>query len=498
VNAGKGQHPASSARTLRTAIIDIGSNSIRLVAYSGARRAPAIIFNEKVMAGLGRSLSRDGRIDDKAFERGLAALDRFASLCSEMGMDDVSCVATAAVREAENGAAFVAEAEARGFSVRVLSGKEEANISGLGVLSSIPQADGIVADLGGGSLELVRVKGGKIGRATSLPLGVLRLADVRTTGPKALEQHVKAVLKREGWSRNESGLPIYLVGGSWRNLARVDMVLSKHPLPVMHHHEIPLKSGRKLARVLAHLGPDKLAAIPDLSRSRIPTLGDAAALLSILIRRLEPSALIVSSSGLREGVLFEALPKSVRKQDPLLVAVEAEGAKYARFSTIGRLLDHWIDPLFADESRSAHRLRFAACLLSDVAWSANPSFRAEHGLEAALHGNWGGIDVTGRVVMGQALYTCYGGGTKAFEGIPDSVAAADIEQATRWGLAMRLAQRLSGGIASILQETQLTMTDECVALHLPHDKRGLYGEAVERRLRQLADAMGRDYAMRAD
>ena len=487
---------SAGVETVRTAIIDIGSNSIRLVAYAGARRAPAVVFNEKVMAGLGKSLSDDGRIGDKAFARGIKALDRFATLCEEMRIDSVTCVATAAVREASNGADFIAAANRLGLDVRLLSGADEAEISGLGVLSSIPDASGIVADLGGGSLELVRVAKGKVGRTSSLPFGVLRLAEIRGHGAKALERRVKAALASEGWSAKERGLPLYLVGGSLRSLARVDMTLNKHPLPVMHYHEIPLDSGRKLSRVLAHLGPERLAKIPDLSFSRIPTLGDAAALLSILMRQLDTSRLIVSSSGLREGVLYQALPKAVRKQDPLLAAVEAQGARYARFSANGRLLNDWVEPMFAGESALAHKLRLAACLLSDVAWSANPSFRAEHGLEAALHGNWGGIDITGRVVMGQALYSCYSGATKPFKGIPVSVSEDDIRQAIRWGLAMRLAQRLSSGISDILRRSQLELGEEAVTLVLPRDLAGLYGEAVERRLRQFADTMKLAYAMR--
>lgn len=487
---------AAGVETIRTAIIDIGSNSIRLVVYAGARRAPAVVFNEKVMAGLGKSLSDDGRIDDKAFTRGIAALHRFATLCEEMRIDSVTCVATAAVREAGNGGEFIVAANRLGLDVRVLSGDDEAEISGLGVLSSIPNAGGIVADLGGGSLELVRVAKGKIGRKSSLPFGVLRIAEIRRHGTKELERRVKAALAKEGWTRQDRGLPLYLVGGSLRSLARVDMTLNKHPLPVMHHHEITLDSGTRLARVLAHLGTDKLAKIPGLSFSRIPTLGDAAALLSILVRQLDTARLIVSSSGLREGLLYQDLPKSVRKQDPLLAAVETHGARYARFSANGRLLNDWIEPMFTGESTLAHKLRLAACLLSDVAWSANPSFRAEHGLEAALHGNWGGIDITGRVVMGQALYSCYSGSTKPFKGIPITVPDDDIRQAIRWGLAMRLAQRLSGGISDILRHSRLELTQDAVVLALPRHLTGLYGEAVERRQRQFADTMNLAYAMR--
>lgn len=480
---------------IRTAIIDIGSNSVRLVAYAGARRAPAIVFNEKVMAGLGRSLAKNGRIDDQAFARGLYALDRFATLCRAMQIDNVECVATAAVREATNGPDFVREARQIGLTVRLLSGTDEAEASGLGVISAIPEADGIVADLGGGSLELVRVKDGKTLHRSSFPLGVLRIAPIRAKGAKSLEQRFRAALKAEGWGKREIGLPIYLVGGSWRSLAKLDMALSEDSLPVMHHHQIPVPSAMRLPRVLAHLSAGRLDAVRGISFSRTPYLADAAALLTVMARRLEPSALIVSSSGLREGLLYQALPSAVRRHDPLIAAVEAEGEKFSRFSANGRPLDRWIAPLFEHESAGAHRLRLAACLLADVAWLATPGFRAEHGLEAALHGNWTGIDMTGRVVMGQALHTCYGGGARPFKGIAARADPDDVAQAIGWGLAMRLGLRLSGGIPGPLTKSNLAIRRGRIELTLPRNLAGLDGETVARRLKQLAEHLRFGYAI---
>lgn len=476
--------------TARTAIIDIGSNSVRLVVYDGPRRTPFILFNEKVMAGLGSSLAKTGAIEEAAMRRGLTALDRFHQLCGEMDADEVRCVATAAVREASNGPDFIRRAEELGLKIRLLSGEEEARGAAYGVLSAIPDADGIVGDLGGGSLELVRVSGGEIGESVSLPLGVLRIADIRAKGPHVLDRHVAKLLQKSGWDKMTPDLPLYLVGGSWRALARLDMYQTGFPLPVIHHYEMDKQTPAHLVRVLAGTDRSKLRAIPSLSASRVPTLSDAALLLSAIVRQLSSANLIVSAFGLREGLLFQDLPPGIKGLDPLLTAAEAEGEAQGRFRGHGDLIDCWITPIFSDDCTEWKRIRRAACLLADVGWRANPEFRAERGLEIALHGNWVGIDVAGRAMLAQALYSHLGGGMSIAPQVEGLAPANALEQAIRWGLAIRLAQRLSGGVAGPLQLGALESDGDALRLVLAKAHAALFGEAVERRLRHLAGAMG--------
>lgn len=488
--------PSSEAveadREHREAIIDIGSNSVRLVVYAGARRAPAIIFNEKVMAGLGRSLSATGRIDEDAMARGLRALERFAALTAAMDLDHLRCVATAAVRDADNGEEIINGALALGLKVELLSGEQEAESSGYGVIASIPDADGLVADLGGGSLELVRIRNGEIGERASFPLGVLRLAAVRegvkdhAKARNAVAAHVKATMRSANWLKEASGLPLYLVGGSWRSLARLEMEEDRNPLSIMHHHEMEPKSAARIVRILDGMTIEDLKSVSGLSSARIPTLHDAASLLATLVKTLDSKRLIVSSSGLREGLLYQRLPADVRAQDPLLVAAKVEGSRFARFPEHGRLLDKWIAPLFPDASAEDARLRMAACLLSDVAWSATPNFRADRGLEIALHGDWHGVDASGRVIIGQALFCCFGGRQDMFDGIVQLDAPERLRAAATWGYAMRLGQRLSGGVAEPLRQSRLERSGDMIRLILPGDAASLYGEAVQRRLKHLA------------
>ncbi|ABQ66412.1 Ppx/GppA phosphatase [Rhizorhabdus wittichii RW1] len=473
----------------RVGIIDIGSNSIRLVIYDGPARIPAALFNEKVMAGLGKGVSRDGMLDAEAVERALSTLARFRRLAEQMGVPQPRTVATAAVREASNGQQFIDRVLDLGLPVEILSGHDEARMAGMGVIASIPQANGIVGDLGGGSLELARVVDGEVRETSSFPLGVLRIDAVKAKGPRALRNLVARTLEENGWTGKGAGLPFYMVGGSWRSLARLDMHLTGYPLPIVHHYWMPPENAQHLVRVLAHLDRKRLRDVVGLSGARIPTLSHAALLLSHVARRLGSSELIVSAYGLREGLLFDDLSEYQRAQDPLIASTREEGARQGRFPEHGDLLDRWLAPLFASESPADTRIRHATCLLADVGWRAHPEFRAERGIETALHGNWVGIDSRGRGMMAHALWTSFGG-----QGVVPVISGicspSEIVAAERWGLALRLGQRFSGGVADALAGSRLSIGGGALELHAERDNAILYGEAVERRHKALAVAFG--------
>jgi exopolyphosphatase/guanosine-5'-triphosphate,3'-diphosphate pyrophosphatase len=474
----------------RSAVIDIGSNSVRLVVYEGPPRAPAVIFNEKVPAGLGRGLAIDNRIAPEDAERGLIALRRYALLARHMEVKDLQCVATAAVRDAENGPDFIAGAAEAGLKIRLLSGEEEAEAAGCGVISAIPDAHGIAVDLGGGSLELAEVSGGTVGRRVSFPLGVLRLPALRKQGQQVFERSVRKMLKGAGWPDNMTGLPLYLVGGSWRALSRLDIELTQDPLPVLDHHVMPRAALRRLLRATKRMSFEELRAIPGMASNRAATLPDAAALLAALVNIIDVPEMTVSSSGLREGLLYQALDPATRAQDPLIVAAEFEGRRLARFAPHGRAIAEWIAPLFANEEASDSRIRLAASLLSDVAWSANPDFRAERGTEIGLHGNWRSIDIPGRILLARALHAGFGGADVDFPAMTSLVAADRIDRARQWGLAIRLAQRLTGGVEAPLKASAIALDDGKLRLSLDPGWHHLAGESVDRRLRALAQAFG--------
>jgi exopolyphosphatase/guanosine-5'-triphosphate,3'-diphosphate pyrophosphatase len=472
------------------AIVDIGSNSVRLVVFSGAPRIPSIVFNEKVLAGLGQSISETGRLADEAEERALAALRRFRLLVDQMGVASTRVLATAAVRDASNGADFLKAVRAIGFKPQVISGEQEAMLAAEGVLSGIPDADGIVGDLGGGSLELAEVAGGSARGGVSLPLGVLRIGPVTADTEKWLRKELRRALDKSGLGKSGRGRPFYMVGGSWRALARLDIIAREYPLPITQDYRMPPSRPEELRKLIRALDKADPQSLRMLTASRIPTLPAAKMVLSAIVDALEPPELVVSSFGIREGLLYDELSREVRRLDPLIEATRDAGRGLSRFGEHGDLLDSWIATIFDDEPAAA-RIRLAACLLADVAWQAHPDFRAERGVEMALHGNWVGVDACGRVAMAQALFSNFGGGRS----FPDAKVAAlcppaMLERAARWGLAMRLGQRLSGGLAASLERSGLSRHGDVVRLTLKKGDEALYGETVARRLERLAAALG--------
>jgi exopolyphosphatase/guanosine-5'-triphosphate,3'-diphosphate pyrophosphatase len=477
-------------------IIDIGSNSVRLVVYVGHLRTPAVIFNEKVMAGLGRGVASDGRLSEGSIRVALAALARFALLARDM-----RTVATAAVREAKNAPRFIdAVRDACGLEIEVISGEAEARGAALGVIAGIPDADGVVGDLGGGSLELIRVAAGEVHDRISLPIGALRLDAVRKRGSRALRPFIASALDRVDWAAKGAGKPFYMVGGSWRALAQLDIHLTDYPLPVIQQYTMTPAAPPRLVRSLARIDPKTLKDVTAISTSRLPSLPGAALLLAATVKRLGSSSIVASAYGLREGLLYERMTPAVQAEDPLIAAARDEGARSGRFPEHGDLLMTWMDDVFAagdapvvpalaPETAAMRRLRLATCLLSDVAWRAHPDFRAERGMDIALHGNWVAIAPGERAVLAAALVACFGG-------TPGTVEAArltdpqSLATARAWGLALRLGQRLTGGTAAPLRASRLTVEDGHLILTLAAADAPLFGEAVTRRLKAIGTLLG--------
>lgn len=475
-----------------TAIIDIGSNSIRLVVYRGRARTPPILFNEKVMAGLGRGVAANGRLTEEGIATAEAALARFTLLCDDMGVDRLRTVATAAVREAANADVFLRRVRERcGLDVEVISGEAEARYAALGVLAGIPGADGVVGDLGGGSLELIRVADGRTHERVSLPIGSLKLDAVRKKGSRALATFVRRALDGVPWAAQGRGKPFYMVGGSWRALAQLHMFLTEHPLPVVHQYEMTPDTADRLVRTIAQTQPKTLRMVPNISTSRVPSLPGAAVLLRAVAKKLGSSRLVSSAYGLREGLLFDSLPPDIQREDPLIAAARAEAERQGRFPEHGDMLMAWMNGLFMPESAADLRLRHVACLLSDVAWRAHPDFRAERAVDVALHGNWTAITAQERAMLASALFACFGGSAEhpIVELLHHLADAAALRRAWVWGLALRLGQRLTGGTAAALAGSRLYRQDGDLVLTLSPDHGALYGDAVARRLRALAQTM---------
>jgi len=458
---------------------------VRLVVYSGPPRIPTPIFNEKVLAGLGSGLERSGRLASDARAKALAALERFKILLAHMKVKRTHVVATAAIREAEDGPEFVREIERIGLPCEVLSSEREAQLAGEGVLSGIPEANGIVGDLGGGSLELVEVADGRASGGISTPLGVLRL-EADAAGEREARSALKAALRKSSLRERARGRPFYMVGGSWRALARIDMLATEFPLPITHQYRMKPTRAKELRKLVRALDPrlSGAAAPPRLAASPV-----AAMLLDILVDEFEPSQLVVSIYGIREGLLYSNLKQSLRSVDPLIEEARQAGGGEHRFGQHGDLLDEWIAPLF-DDPPAMRRLRLASCLLADVAWQSNPGFRADRGIEMALHGNWVAVNPSGRVIMAQTLAANFGRDRLPDDRLAQLCKQEQLTLAQCWGAAMRFGQRLSGGVGSVLKRTRLAAHGGMIELSVRRGEEALIGDQVERRFIRLAELLG--------
>src|SRR5579871_6809819 len=305
------------------AVIDIGSNSVRLVVYEGLTRTLTPIFNEKILAGLGREVQTTGLLATDAVGKALSALKRFRALCDAMGVGKAWAIATAACRDASNGPAFIEQAEATcGVPITILSGRREAELSALGIISGFHKPDGIVGDLGGGSLELTDVRGHRAKAGITLPLGGLALQDLSKKSLARAEKIVRQKLGHEAVLKAGLGRDFYAVGGTWRSLARLHMSQIGYPLHVMHGYTVAAPEALEFSRLVRRGDPETLSKIETVNAARRPLLAYAALVLEHIVRMAKPRRIVVSALGVREGLLFSMLGPEEQKRDPLLAAAQ--------------------------------------------------------------------------------------------------------------------------------------------------------------------------------
>jgi exopolyphosphatase/guanosine-5'-triphosphate,3'-diphosphate pyrophosphatase len=478
----------------RAAVVDIGSNSVRLVIYEGPARAPMVDYNEKAMCGLGRGLATTGMLHEDGVESAIAALARFRIVAERHRVKWIEAVATAAVRDARNGGIFRARAsDALGARVRVLSGEEEAAAAAGGVIAGIGDADGLVGDLGGGSLEIVPVSKGLIGEGKTLPFGPLQLMERSGGRMDRARALVDEGLEDISFDRLK-GKTLYAVGGVWRSIASIHMRKTKHPVKVLHHYAIARDAAIEHAEYLAGRSRKSIEDISGETRRRSETIPFGAIVLERLLRASRLERVVVSAYGLREGVLFQRLAEDIRRQDPLLSVARDVAHRAARETQLEDVLVAWTAPLFPGEDAEQARLRRTACILSDVAWRGHPDHRASGIYWQALHGNWTGIDHRGRAFLALALYRRYAGPDESPPGDarlseylgPDAVSRANI-----LGCGLRLAYAFAGACADVIAQTSLRVTPAQAIVTVPRALEPLYCDAVVKKFDELADALGK-------
>ena len=497
------ESPASRARTNRPiAIVDIGSNSVRLVAYDDLDRAPSPIFNEKSMCALGNGVMTSGKLPKQGMDKALIALRRFRTLIDIMGIKDVHVIATAAARDASNGAGFLAAAKDAlgGAAVTLLSGPREAKLSALGVMSGVHRPDGVVGDLGGGSLELIDVKDGATNEGVSLPLGGLALMDASGRSPKAATKIVRDAFAMCDALDALHGRTFYAVGGTWRSLAKLHMGQRNYSLMVMHGYSIPAREAADLAELIERVDTGSFLAIESVNAARRPLLAYGAVVLSELIRRAKPKDIVISTYGVREGLLYEALDATRRGDDPLLVAAQKLNRLLSRSPDYAGELVGWTSAFLGaagiEEKPDEARLRAAACLLSEVNWRAHPDYRGIQSFNLVSSAILPGVDHAGRSFLSLVA-------TLRYVGMDEEVAlqirsmmpTQMIERASLLGAALRVASVLAAGMGGVLATTPLTVTKDKVVLALPRRLADLSNERLQNRVKGVAKLLGRDPAI---
>lgn len=485
---------SATTRNSDAAVIDIGSNSVRLVVYALEGRSIWTIYNEKVLAGLGRDLAATGRLSPDGAATALAAIRRFRAVLDAARPAEVFVAATAAVRDASDGPAFVRQVrQEAGFQVRVLTGEEEARYAALGVLAGAPDADGVVGDLGGASLELVQLTAAGAGEGVTLPLGPFSLGPFDPDRIRDEARHRLAPVA-DAFACDT----FHAVGGAWRNLALLHMRMSDYPLQVVHQYEITRAEALDAARLIARQSKRSLDGIPGMSKKRIETLPYAALLLEALIEALGASRVSISAYGVREGLLFEAMPPRVRALDPLVEGSAALGARQGAAEDLGAALEAWLAPAFATLPTvfglHDRRLTAAACRLAELGARLHPDHRADLVFEQVLRAPVAGQTHPERCFLAAAAYARH---TSTFDPperptLGRLLTPERLHRARVLGAAVRLGCDLSGRNASLLAHARLRLTPQ--GLTLSADKGWvdmLLGEQTARRAKTLADLLGR-------
>ncbi|MET0640182.1 MAG: Ppx/GppA phosphatase family protein [Hyphomicrobium sp.] len=481
-------------------VVDIGSNSVRLVVYEGAVRAPTPVFNEKILCGLGRSVATTGSLGVDAVDRALAALVRFKVIARILRVKNIRVIATAAVRDAQNGREFIERGEkAIGTRIEILSGETEARLAAQGIMMGFIDADGIAGDLGGGSLELIDLAQDRLNDAATLPLGGLRLID--TTGNK-IERAVEIIdnaVASLPWLRNGAGRTFYAVGGTWRALAKLQMERVDYPLRVMQGYRLTTREALDLCEQFRKSKkPLDLPGIGGIARARREVLPFGALVLERLLRQMEPRQIVFSVFGIREGLIYGLLPSHEKARDPLLSFCEDYATLRARSVEHAFELCTWTDQLFSDpaleETADERRLRHAACLLSDVGWRTHPDYRGEQSVNIIAHAGLGGVDHQGRIFL--ALSVFHRHETSEEHGAEldrlRSLVTKRVQRRARIvGAALRAAHMLSIGMAGVIDQTPLSYDDGALVLTLPLAYAALDGERLRRRFGGLAELMGK-------
>lgn len=494
--AGNKTLEISAALTDRKAsfgVVDIGSNSVRLVIYDIGDGWPVPVFNDRVFCALGKGVGETGMLSAEGRESARATIARFVAIARQVGVGRLELVATAAIRDAGNGAEFAAEIKATtGCGVSVISGEDEARLAARGVAYGTPGGDGLVGDLGNGSLELVELANGEIGDMVSLPIGSLRIMSQFGGDLAAARAEVEKRLSAVGWLKRIETRTFYPVGGAWRTLCRIHMELRKAPIHIIHAYSMSGTAGQQFADLLSHLGTRSLSGIENVASRRRDMVPISAAIFGAVLNAARPGQITFSAAGLREGIVLEGVGPSALAADPLLAEARAIALRDGRSGDIGQAFSDWMDPLYPKSRAERDRLRVVAAMLSDIGWREHPDYRARQVMLRILRHPFLAIDHPSRALIAWAAYLRYDGkiDNPDAETVLSMLSNRAQKRAETIGQALRLAHRLSGSSPRLLAATRLTVTDGVLDLAVPGDAVYPPDERLSGPFKALASAAG--------
>ena len=420
-----------------------------------------------------------------------------------MRITDVQVLATAATRDASNGPEFLKLArEAIGTDIALIGGLREAELSAKGVISGFHTPDGIVGDLGGGSLELIDVKGGTIGSGVSLKIGGLALSDLSKDSPKRAVRIVREALADALPLRALKGRSFYAVGGTFRALAKLHMTRRQYPLAVMQGYVIPSTDPAVFGDLVETASGEVAASLASVAGARRPLLAYGAVILEEVIRQGKPKDIVISTLGVREGVLYERLNAAERASDPLLLAASHLNVLRSRSPGHGEDLRAWTDGLFAsagvDETPDQRRMRHAACLLSDTSWRAHPDYRSAEALNTIANAAFVGADHADRAFLALTInYRYEGFDRESRSGLRELVGPAATDRAKLIAAIMRVAFQLSGATGGVLPSISLRAAKTKLSLFLPAGAADLASVRLQNRFKQLARLLDREWEIKS-
>ncbi|MEO9296430.1 Ppx/GppA phosphatase family protein [Devosia alba] len=479
------------------AVLDIGSNSVRLVVYERHARALTPLYNEKSACALGRGVGKTGRLAEANMAKALKAIKRFALVCRLMRVGKTFILATSAVRDAANREAFVGAVEAlMDCKVQVLSGAREAHYAALGAVAGMPGFSGIVGDLGGGSLETSRIVDGRDTDGKSFELGVIRLQDDSNGSPSEVSAIIRERLQGAELGQSSAGESFAAIGGTWRALAKLHQVMRKYPLHMVQHYVVPADemiafcdeiigaSSRK-----AYGGADRVSS----SRRELVPLG--AAVLAEVLKAGQFKDVVFSALGVREGYLYGKLDAQEQAIDPLIQGAEELSVLRSRSPAHANDLIAFSAQLLAvtgvQETSEEARLRTVACLLADIGWRAHPDYRGSQSIDAVAYGSLSGMDHPGRAFLAQVIAIRYDGlKSKTASSLVALGNAALTERARLIGSLFRVAYPITAAMPGILPRIRCVVDDARLLLILPNDLAFLDGEHLQNRFATFASVAG--------